>query len=216
VRHDVPADHRFELRRFSRRSGQPLGPALNAQSLVECTLRSRLDIHGHGNRRRFVVEASDLAQALQAGGLRQVGVLKLQGCSVGRGDYLHRLSGELQSRGIDFGYLSAYTTDVQRTYVTTRIGGAELNLHLGWLICSGPTRAAGTGLAAPDVRVVQGTAPVAFAGTRYVPSAAGSARPTPVARPAPRRDATRRDAEPAARTQPSADEEPIRLHLRGD
>lgn len=58
-----------------------------------------------------------LAEKLQSYGLKEVGVLRLDSCNVGDGDYLVRLKKELDLLNIKVGYLSAPNGYLQATHL---------------------------------------------------------------------------------------------------
>ncbi|WGK60086.1 hypothetical protein [Pantoea sp. SS70] len=98
-------------------------------SLMHLNSLSRLDvvIHGYRNfpidvrvvnrindegknvkaRKGTLIPASVMAEKLVAMGLRQVGVLRLDSCNVGTGEYLYELRYALRALGVNVGYLAA-------------------------------------------------------------------------------------------------------------
>ncbi|HVZ45660.1 MAG TPA: hypothetical protein VHA82_17770 [Ramlibacter sp.] len=135
IQYDIPDEHVFHL--GSRLRGNAPGLPLQEQSLSGVGLGDRLDIQCHGNSQYVAgqpmqgsgeVKAFDpaaLAELLHSKGLRSVGVLKLQGCSVSAGNYLETLSMELTLRGIQVGYLSGFKGNLWNLRTVVRFRGGR-------------------------------------------------------------------------------------------
>lgn len=140
-----------------------------AGPLAQLSLGSRLDLHGHGSQRTFEKMSPDaLAQKLYDAGLREVGVLKLQACHVGRSDYLPKLKQAMEARGMRVGYLSGFKGEVIPHTKVLNVFGKSFNF-----------RYTATRKAVRDARedayvnegsgltVIKGNTDVGFKGTRY-------------------------------------------------
>jgi len=130
-------------------------------------LESRLDLCGHGDAEGIGhLDAAQLADVLQGAGLKQLGVLKIEACNVGKGNYLNELKAELTKRGIDVGYISAPTDyfSENRTY-EVKDGAERVKTELPIL----PKKMVGAfkPAALGGMKIVKGNVDIGFPGTRY-------------------------------------------------
>ncbi len=138
----------------------------NYKPLSNIKLTSRLDIHGHGDTDHFSeLSAEDLASALWNAGLTEVGILKLQACNVGKGDFLIHLKQELDKFGIKVGYISGHKGIFVDWRREVRIFNYAFNIkHPPFF----PAKT--VGFLIPEtyrLRVIKGNIDIAFPGTRY-------------------------------------------------
>ena len=116
-RYQIPVKNLFSDGYVTSSRLKNIFPTISNNQLADLTFNDRLDIVAHGNPYGPVsignigietsISARALVNKLQAHGLRQVGVLKLQSCNVGGGFYLSSLASELQRADIDVGFISA-------------------------------------------------------------------------------------------------------------
>lgn len=165
IHRKVPQDNRFTT--GSAHKGKSFATFWNGETLTALTKTSRLDLHGHGNISGFsnYSSAAELAQHLQMAGLKEVGVLKLQACDVGKGDYLQQLKNELTNRGIKVGYISAPVGTATDVRIPAKIAGREFNIRIPVPV---PTKSVNALL--PEkfgLKTIKGNIDVRFPGTRY-------------------------------------------------
>ncbi len=138
----------------------------NQKPLSNIKLTSRLDLHGHGGTDHFSeLSAEDLASALWNAGLTEVGILKLQACNVGKGDFFIHLKQELDKFGIKVGYISGPKGLLVDWRREVRIFNYEFNINYPPFF---PTKT--VGFLIPEtyrLRVIKGNIDIAFPGTRY-------------------------------------------------
>jgi hypothetical protein len=175
VDHRIPPENCFHYNTRPSGKGRSLGTALHEGALSDIQhLHQRLDIHSHGTEfATGQLSAEQLAEKLHHYGVRRVGVLKIQACDVGKGDYLERLRGALHALGIEVGYLCAPTGKMHDVRVIVKVPGLAPRIATGIGIQTAP-RAILVGKGIRDVapetsglKVIKGTVDIAFPGTRY-------------------------------------------------
>ena len=137
--------------------------------LSRLTMRSKLELVGHGTASTFDhVNAARLAKRLVRAGLKEVGVLKLNACQVGRATYLAELRAALDSEGVRVGYLSGPKDSPSDVRYAVKIRGRWTNLHPSWLfLAPGKSGDLPWIPIAWRTKVVKGNVDVQFSGTRY-------------------------------------------------
>ncbi|WP_434634621.1 hypothetical protein [Chromobacterium sp. CV08] len=127
AKHGIPQENVFGELSATRPTSLLNPPQSN--TLSQLTLNDRLDIPVHGSitgpsdpgdlgvGRPQHFSPKQLAEKLQSYGLKQVGVLRIDSCNVGDGDYLVRLKKELDKLNIKVGYLSAPNGYLQATHL---------------------------------------------------------------------------------------------------
>lgn len=152
------------------------GTLLVNNSLAKLRLDSRLTLLAHANEDFFdIYTPESLATKLHEAGLKEAGILKLEGCNVGKGDYLEKLKYELNRLGIKVGYLSgpksshANTEKVIKTPFGRKAFDVVFLLKLidpllwPYLFTSNVTGV----LPGTHLKIVKGNADITFPGTHY-------------------------------------------------
>lgn len=179
LRNKIPPDNCFYYGTKAPRN--PSGKRLDKQSLGQLSIDSRLTLIAHANEGSFARHSPALlALKLRDAGLRKVGILKLEGCNVGSGDYLEQLKDALNKLNVEVGYLSGPTgshadTDVvMKTPFGRKAVDASFPFKLIvpplWphLFTSHSTRAlTGAILPGTHLKIVKGNADITFPGTHY-------------------------------------------------
>ncbi|AYR24567.1 hypothetical protein RC54_12360 [Herbaspirillum rubrisubalbicans] len=166
--HNVPKSNRFELEETSHCS--EFGEQLRNGSLGRLDRTCRLDLHGHGDMFGFEGDGPFiLACKLKRAGLKEVGVIKLQSCRNGKGDFLKEFLEALSQLGIKVGYVSAPVADLLENRSVAKIAGREFTYQALFYMPSKLIRKK-YGLFIPEtfgLKVVKGNIDVRFPGTRY-------------------------------------------------
>jgi hypothetical protein len=161
----------------------PFGEMLGPDSLKHLTLQDRLDLHAHGSLASHEVanmSPSQMADRLASAGLQETGVLKLQACNAGRGQYLEELGDELNKRNVKIGYLSGPEGLLIDTRLNAKLFGKEFTVPK-WVTAKVVQQGTGPSITPESFRthVVKGNVDVRFRGTRYnTPPAASDKRDT--------------------------------------
>lgn len=174
LRNKIPPDNCFYYGTKAPRN--PSGKLLDKQSLGQLSIDSRLTLIAHSNDRSFARHSPALlAQELFDVGLRKVGILKLEGCSIGSGDYLEQLKDALNKLNVEVGYLSGPTglhvdTDV---VMKTPFGRKAVDVVFPLKLIAPPMwpylfTSHSTGVRpGTHLKIVKGNADITFPGTHY-------------------------------------------------
>jgi hypothetical protein len=156
VSRNVPSQNCFTFAELENDRRSPLS---------RLTLASRLDLIGHGSRTCFERKsASTLATDLYSFGLRRVGVIKLQSCDGGLGNYLEHFLQNLNALGIQVGYLSAMKGAASDARKVINISGKDRVVKP---FLHGPPKSVGSMPEYFGIRTIKGNASTRFSGTRY-------------------------------------------------
>ncbi|MDT7524440.1 hypothetical protein RAE21_19005 [Rhodoferax sp. TBRC 17198] len=174
LRNQIPTDNCFYSGTVA--PNRPSGKPLLGNSLENLGLESRLTLIGHASENRFNTYAPKaLAEKLRDAGLKEAGILKLEGCNVGKGDYLEKLKIALDELDIKVGYLSgpksyhANTDEVIKTPFGRKAFDVLFLLKLiappmwPYLFTSNVTGS----LPGTHLKIVKGNADITFPGTHY-------------------------------------------------
>ncbi|MFV8810446.1 hypothetical protein ACNSPD_10325 [Yersinia enterocolitica] len=85
----------------------PSREELRHYNLSKVTLNDKLIIVGHSTEDGYDnMSAKEIARILKKLKLRQVGVIKLHSCCIGKDDWMSEFKNEIKKQGIDYSYLS--------------------------------------------------------------------------------------------------------------
>lgn len=157
-RHSVPKENIFKnFKKTDLRREQ----VVSRKQLSKLTMNSRLDLHGHGSSLNFeYFSPQQLAQELKQRGLREVGVIKLQSCSIGCASFPDQFVKELSKLNIRVGYVSSMKGGLSDVCFAINLFGKKFNIGIGQVVNCLPK--------SWMTRVTKGNVEnVKFFGTRY-------------------------------------------------
>ncbi len=170
----VPEKNRYFIHDLRQDGGhESFSRPVYEGSLSKLDKHSRLDLFGHGNTNNFErYDAKTVAQFLHRAGLKEVGILKVQACNVGKGDFLSELKDALIGKGVGVGYVSGPTGEALDMRIHQKILGQDCIVGLS------PFKFVGNVPEKFALKVVKGNLDVAFPGTRYTPERINTSKPS--------------------------------------
>lgn len=142
--------------------GRSLYDSPDALSALNST--SRLDLIGHGNTNNFDGKnPRELASLLHKAGLREVGVIKISACSVGKESYLSDFIYELDRLDIKAGYVAGAKESLQDQRISRTDNGKVSVINSFF----SKTKVIGNSHETFGLTVVKGNMDVQFRNTRY-------------------------------------------------